>query len=44
MIAFWAFVLGFSLLLYIILDGFDLGVGMLSPFAASEDERRRMLA
>ncbi|MCX5495601.1 cytochrome d ubiquinol oxidase subunit II [Kaistia dalseonensis] len=44
MVEFWAFVLGLSILLYILLDGFDLGVGMLSPFAANEDQRRRMLA
>ncbi|MCX5477436.1 cytochrome d ubiquinol oxidase subunit II [Kaistia geumhonensis] len=44
MVEFWAFALGFSILLYILLDGFDLGVGMLFPFASSEDERRRMLA
>lgn len=44
MVEFWACVLGLSILLYILLDGFDLGVGMLFPFAPSERERRRMLA
>ncbi len=43
MVEFWAFVLGISILLYILLDGFDLGVGMLFPFAPGEAERRRML-
>lgn len=44
MVEFWASVLGLSILLYILLDGFDLGVGMLFPFAGGEAERRRMLA
>lgn len=44
MIEFWAFVLGLSILFYILLDGFDLGVGMLFPFASGEADRRRMLA
>lgn len=44
MVEFWASVLGLSILLYIVLDGFDLGVGMLFPFAGGEAERRRMLA
>ncbi|MEW6254659.1 MAG: cytochrome d ubiquinol oxidase subunit II [Pseudomonadota bacterium] len=44
MITFWASVLGLAILLYILLDGFDLGVGMLFPFAGGEAERRRMLA
>ncbi|QTL04378.1 cytochrome d ubiquinol oxidase subunit II [Aquabacter sp. L1I39] len=44
MVEFWACVLGLSILLYILLDGFDLGVGMLFPFAPGEPERRRMLA
>lgn len=44
MVEFWAFVLGLSILLYVLLDGFDLGVGMLFPFAAGEKEHSRMLA
>src|SRR4029077_14301366 len=28
---------------YIVLDGFDLGVGMLHPFAAKEDRERRIV-
>jgi len=28
---------------YVVLDGFDLGVGMLSPFIAREDRERRLL-
>lgn len=36
----WAFasLMGFSILIYVILDGFDLGVGLLFPFAAPEDQ------
>src|SRR6202522_1601404 len=44
MISFWTFALGLSILLYVTLDGFDLGVGMLFPFAPSEIARRHMLA
>lgn len=36
----WAFasLMGFSILIYVILDGFDLGVGLLFPFATPEDQ------
>ena len=44
MITFWACSLGLTLLLYLILDGFDLGVGMLFSLARSETEKRHMLA
>ncbi|MGE7417684.1 cytochrome d ubiquinol oxidase subunit II [Methylobacterium tarhaniae] len=44
MIDFWAAALALSLLLYVLLDGFDLGVGMLFPFAPDEAGRRHMLA
>ena len=44
MIDFWAAALALSLLLYVLLDGFDLGVGMLFPFARSEAERRQMMS
>ena len=39
---FWFFVLGLFLFLYVLLDGFDLGVGILSLTSSSE-ERRSML-
>jgi cytochrome bd ubiquinol oxidase subunit II len=39
----FAALMGVSILLYVILDGFDLGVGLLFPFAAP-DERDRMIA
>lgn len=44
MVEFWTVALGLSLLLYVLLDGFDLGVGMLFPFAPDEGARRHMLA
>ena len=42
MITFWVFVLAVSILLYVLLDGFDLGVGMLYG-ATRDEERRRMM-
>ncbi|MFN3845745.1 MAG: cytochrome d ubiquinol oxidase subunit II [Paracoccaceae bacterium] len=39
----FAALMGVSILLYVVLDGFDLGVGLLFPFAAA-DERDRMVA
>jgi len=39
MVSFWVAVLAISLLLYVLLDGFDLGVGML--FALTRDEAQR---
>ncbi len=44
MITFWAAALALSLLLYVLLDGFDLGIGMLFPFAPDERARARMLS
>jgi cytochrome bd ubiquinol oxidase subunit II len=43
MILFWASLLAVTILLYVVLDGFDLGVGILFAFA-DEPSRRRMLA
>ena len=47
--AFWlplAFVImmGLAMLLYVVLDGYDLGVGMLLPGATSEAERDTMIS
>jgi cytochrome d ubiquinol oxidase subunit II len=39
MVMFWAAILAVSILLYVVLDGFDLGVGML--FGLTRGERRR---
>jgi len=40
---FWAAVIAAAILLYVILDGFDLGVGVLFGFAKSEKRRDAML-
>ena len=40
----WAGVLAVAVLLYVLLDGFDLGIGMLFPFAGSDRERDQMMA
>jgi cytochrome d ubiquinol oxidase subunit II len=41
---FWVCVLAVSILFYVLLDGFDLGVGILFGFTRSEPRRREMLA
>jgi cytochrome d ubiquinol oxidase subunit II len=41
---FWAAVLALGLLLYVVLDGFDLGVGILFGFTRDEAARRQMLS
>jgi cytochrome d ubiquinol oxidase subunit II len=38
----WAGLIGTAVALYVILDGFDLGVGILFPFASDERERDQM--
>jgi cytochrome d ubiquinol oxidase subunit II len=40
----WAAVLGAAVGLYVILDGFDLGVALLFPFTTNERERDQMIA
>ena len=39
----WAAVIGFAVAMYVVVDGFDLGVGILFPFAGSEEERDLMM-
>ena len=39
----WAALIGTAVAMYVILDGFDLGVGILFPFAKSERERDQMM-
>src|SRR3984893_5866006 len=39
----WAGVIGLAVAMYVILDGFDLGIGMLFPLAKSEVERDQMM-
>jgi cytochrome bd ubiquinol oxidase subunit II len=41
--AIWAALIGTAVALYVILDGFDLGVGILFPYAAHERERDQMM-
>ncbi len=40
----WAVVLAVAVLLYVLLDGFDLGVGILFPFAGSPADRDLMMS
>ena len=40
----WAGIIGTAVAMYVILDGFDLGIGMLFPFAKDDDERDQMMA
>jgi cytochrome d ubiquinol oxidase subunit II len=40
----WAGLIGTAVAMYVILDGFDLGVGILFPFARNERERDQMMA
>jgi len=44
MVEFWVFVLGLSILLYVLLDGFDLGIGILFGLTRDEAKRRGMMA
>ena len=39
----WAGVIGTAVAMYVILDGFDLGIGILFPFSTSEGERDQMM-
>ncbi|WP_069307649.1 cytochrome d ubiquinol oxidase subunit II [Methylobrevis pamukkalensis] len=41
--AIWAAVIGVAVSLYVILDGFDLGIGILFPFTKDESERDQMM-
>ena len=40
----WAAILAIAVLLYVMLDGFDLGIGILFPFAGSPEERDVMMS
>ncbi|WP_435103247.1 cytochrome d ubiquinol oxidase subunit II [Arhodomonas sp. AD133] len=39
----WAAVLAFAVFMYVLMDGFDLGVGILFPFAANDGHRDLMM-
>jgi cytochrome bd ubiquinol oxidase subunit II len=44
MIEFWTGVLALTIFLYVVLDGFDLGIGILMPLAQNEAQRNGMLS
>jgi cytochrome d ubiquinol oxidase subunit II len=44
MVMFWAAILAVSILLYVLLDGFDLGVGILFGLTRNEERRRAMMS
>jgi cytochrome bd ubiquinol oxidase subunit II len=44
MVLYWVFVLAVATLLYVLLDGFDLGVGILFGLTTDEVRRRAMLS
>jgi cytochrome d ubiquinol oxidase subunit II len=44
MVMFWTGILAVSILLYVLLDGFDLGVGMLFGLAHGDERRHAMLS
>ncbi len=39
----WAIVIGFGLMMYVIMDGFDLGIGILFPFIHDRHDRDTMV-
>src|SRR5713226_5835531 len=39
----WAAIIGLAVAMYVILDGFDLGIGILFPFAETERDRDQMM-
>ena len=39
----WAIIIGFGLMMYVIMDGFDLGIGILFPFVTDAEDRDTMV-
>ncbi|MEO6967496.1 MAG: cytochrome d ubiquinol oxidase subunit II [Rhodanobacteraceae bacterium] len=39
----WFFIIGFAVMMYVLLDGFVLGIGILTPFADDEHQRDTMM-
>jgi cytochrome bd ubiquinol oxidase subunit II len=39
----WALIIGFGLMMYVIMDGFDLGIGILFPFVRGRENRDTMV-
>src|SRR5215475_14510513 len=44
MVMFWVTLLAVGILIYVLLDGFDLGIGMLFSMASDEPRRRAMMS
>lgn len=40
---FWAIIIGFGLMMYVVMDGFDLGIGILFPFVKNREDRDTMV-
>src|SRR3954470_1760967 len=40
----WTIILGVAVFMYVLLDGFDLGIGILFPMARDDDARTLMMA
>ncbi len=40
----WGFLIGFAIIMYVLLDGFDLGIGILFPFFPKERDRSLMVS
>jgi cytochrome d ubiquinol oxidase subunit II len=43
LVVIWSGILAFAIYAYVVLDGFDLGIGMLAPFATSKEEEETMI-
>ena len=39
----WAIIIAFSIMMYVLMDGFDLGIGILYPFFKSKEDRDVMM-
>ena len=39
----WFFIIGFSIMMYVLLDGFVLGIGIIAPFADDEAQQELMM-
>src|ERR1700689_3214611 len=39
----WVLIIGFGLMMYVVMDGFDLGIGILFPFVPDRNERDIMV-
>ena len=39
----WAVIIAFGLMMYVVMDGFDLGIGILFPFVGDESDRDLMI-